>query len=219
MASLIIAKTRHKPRLMAHDSNPNQTREAKGQHNHSRRSSDTGQRPGDYPKFYNCNEKGHLSYNCPQRALFSNQASAKNRQLQQERAYQRGTINGVYCTDIVVDTGASKTLVRGDLITPDDIVDGEITIQCAHGDAVSYPLAAVKITLDGKDIITHAAVAKSPRSRTSGLGRAGANALGQANNRCWIRWHRQGRHTPEDQCGHTFHDFCDRGYSPGGLGQ
>ena len=138
-----------------------QTREARGQRNSGSRSSDHGPRPGDTPKCYNCNQKGHLSYNCPQKALFSSQMTGENRQLQQESAYRRGTINGVYCRDIVVDTGASKTLVRGDLITPDDIVDGEITIQCAHGDAVSYPLAAVKITLEGKDIITHAAVAKS----------------------------------------------------------
>ena len=61
----------------------------------------------------------------------------------------------------MVDTGASKTLVGGDLVTPDDIIDGKVTIQCAHGDTVSYPLAAVKITLDGKDIITHAAVVDS----------------------------------------------------------
>lgn len=81
--------------------------------------------------------------------------------VQQERVHHRETINGVYSKDIVVDTGAGKTLVRGDLVTPDDIIDGEVTIQCAHGDAITYPLAAVKIAVSGKEIVVHAAVAKS----------------------------------------------------------
>ena len=132
-----------------------QSRNGSGQRS---RPSEQGPRSSDGIKCYNCNERGHLSYNCPQKALFSTQSPAIR---QQERAYHQGTVNGVYCRDIVVDTGASKTLVRGDLVTPDDIIDGEVTIQCAHGDTVSYPLAAVKITLDGKDIITHAAVADS----------------------------------------------------------
>ena len=51
--------------------------------------------------------------------------------------------------------------MRDDYVTPDDIIDGEVTIQCAHGDVVTYPLAAVKITVGGKEIIVHAAVAKS----------------------------------------------------------
>ena len=151
----------------AHGSRQQQTRhseqsgESKGQHTHGGKTSERGSRTSDTVKCYTCHEKGHLSYNCPQKALFSNEAPAETRKLQQERAYRRGVINGVYCMDIVVDTGANKTLVRGDLVTPDDIIDGEVTIQCAHGDSVSYPLAAVKIKLEGKDIITHAAVAKS----------------------------------------------------------
>lgn len=57
-----------------------------------------------------------------------------------------------------MDTGASKTLVRGDFVTEDDILDGEVTTKCAHGDTLSYPLAAVRITIKGKEIITEAAV-------------------------------------------------------------
>ena len=52
-----------------------------------------------------------------------------------------------YCTDIFVDTGATQTLVRKDLVSEDDILDGEVTIRCAHGDEASYPLAAVKINI------------------------------------------------------------------------
>ena len=50
-----------------------------------------------------------------------------------------------------------KTLVCGDLVTPDNIIDGKVTMQCTHGDAISYPLAAVKIAVGGKEIIVHAA--------------------------------------------------------------
>ena len=124
------------------------------------RPSDQNSRPQDV-KCYNCNAKGHLSYNCPQKALFSSTTPAIVTNKRQERAYQRGTINGAYCKDIVVHTGASKTLVRSDLVTQDDILEGVVNIQCAHGDIVSYPLAAVKIAVEGKEIIAHAAVAQS----------------------------------------------------------
>ena len=67
----------------------------------------------------------------------------------------RGTINGIFCTDILV---ATKTLVRKQLVSNEDILDGETTIRSAQGDIVSYPLAVVKITIGGQDIITQAAV-------------------------------------------------------------
>lgn len=78
-----------------------------------------------------------------------------------KRARRRGTINGVYCADILVDTGATQMLVRKDLVTADDILDGEATIRCAHGDKASYPLAAVKINIGGKNIITTAGVSST----------------------------------------------------------
>ena len=128
----------------------------------SNRPSDQKPRNQDV-KCFNCNAKGHMSYNCPQKgAWFSNPTQRLITNRQQQRVFHHGTINGVYSQEIVVDTGAGKTLVRGDYVTPDDIIDGEVTIQCAHGDVVSYPLAAVKITVDGKDMIVHTAVSKSP---------------------------------------------------------
>ena len=76
----------------------------------------------------------------------------------QNRARRRGTVNGVYCTDILVDTGCTQTLVRKDLVADDDVLDGAVTICCAHGDTTSYPLAVVKMNIGGKDIVTTAAV-------------------------------------------------------------
>ena len=49
-------------------------------------------------------------------------------------------------------------LVRKDLVFQDDILDGEVTVQCAHG---SYPLTIVKITIGGKNVISQAGVSDS----------------------------------------------------------
>ena len=107
-------------------------------------------RPSDFrPTFlaqvkcYNCNEKGHLALNCPQEALFCSLMPAQANRQQQDHVCHHGTINGIYSQDIVVNTG---TLVHSYSVTPDDLVKGEITISCAHGGSVSYPLATVKIS-------------------------------------------------------------------------
>ena len=102
-------------------------------------------------KCYNCNERGHYTSRCPQKASYCSQPNKEA-----DRARRHGTINGVYCKDILVDTGATQTLIRRELVTDDDILDGEVTIRCAHGDTASYPVAAVKINIGGKDIITTA---------------------------------------------------------------
>lgn len=102
---------------------------------------------------YNCN---HYSSNCPKKALYCGRPEGDD-----NRARRRGTVNGVYCTDILVDTGATHTMVRKDLVAGDDMLDGEVTIRCVHGDTTSYPLAVVKINIGGKDIITTAAVSST----------------------------------------------------------
>ena len=109
---------------------------------------------------YNCNTKGHLASNCPHKALFcSLLGPAQAQAQQQERVCHQGTVNGIYTQDIVVDTGASKTLVHADFVTTADLLEGDITIACAHGDLVRYPLGAVKFTLGGREFIATAAVA------------------------------------------------------------
>ena len=68
--------------------------------------------------------------------------------------------------DIQLDTGCTRTVVRSDLVDKRKIVGGEVvTIQCAHGDIVSYPVATVEIVVDGKQITVEAAVSDTlPRS-------------------------------------------------------
>jgi hypothetical protein len=51
--------------------------------------------------------------------------------------------------------------VHRKFVTDDDVLDDTVDIKCAHGDTVSYPLAVVKITIGGKDIITTAAVSST----------------------------------------------------------
>ena len=105
---------------------------------------------------FHCNARGHYASKCPRRAMY-----CRKPEKEADRARRHGTINGVYCTDILVDTGVTQTLVRRDLGTNNDILNGEVTIRCAHGDTVSYPLAAVKINVGGQDIITTAGVSST----------------------------------------------------------
>ena len=105
---------------------------------------------------FNWNELGHYASSCTKRSMYCGQPEGGA-----DRARRHGTINGVYCADILVDTGATQTLVRKDLVTADDILNGEVTIRCAHGDTASYPLAAVKINIGGKDIIMTAGVSST----------------------------------------------------------
>ena len=108
---------------------------------------------------YNCNQRGHFSSSCPKRSLYCGRQDGGADGP--DRARRHGTVNGIYCSDILVDTGATQTLVHKKLVTDDNILDGEVTIRCVHGDTASYPLAVVKISIGGKDIITTAAVSST----------------------------------------------------------
>ena len=59
---------------------------------------------------------------------------------------------------ILLNTGCSKTLVRKELIQKKKVLEGEaVTIQCAHGDTVLYPVAKVQMSVDGKVVDVKAA--------------------------------------------------------------
>ena len=107
---------------------------------------------------FKCDEKEHLAANCLKKSLYCDQGIALPENQQSQGVHRRGTINRVYCTDILVDTGATKMLVQRELVSDEDILGGEITICCVHGDVVSFPLAAVKISLTGEDIIVQAGI-------------------------------------------------------------
>ncbi|KAL5516316.1 hypothetical protein EMCRGX_G001609 [Ephydatia muelleri] len=64
--------------------------------------------------------------------------------------------------DIVLDIGCSKTIVHHSLVPEKKLVTGEaVTIRCAHGDSVLYPLANVDLVIDGVPLTVEAAVSKS----------------------------------------------------------
>ena len=68
--------------------------------------------------------------------------------------------------DILLDTECSRTLVRSDLVDKKKLLEREaITIQCAHGDTVLYPLAQVELQVEGKLLMVEATVSDTlPRS-------------------------------------------------------
>ena len=68
-------------------------------------------------------------------------------------------MEGQEVTDILLDTGCSRTLVRRDLVNEEKMPEGEaVKIECAHGDTVLYPLAEVEMKIHGETIQVKAAV-------------------------------------------------------------
>ena len=69
------------------------------------------------------------------------------RQKRKNRPFQcKGVVEGQLVNDTALDTGCSRTLVRSDLSREKDFSGGEaVTVQCAHGDVVTYPLAMVEL--------------------------------------------------------------------------
>ena len=49
--------------------------------------------------------------------------------------------------EIVLDTGCARTMVWKKLVRPNKITERQVSIHCAHGSSVTYPLAQVKIAI------------------------------------------------------------------------
>ena len=56
-------------------------------------------------KCYNCGERGHLAMQCPDNALFCDAGSGG-------AATRNGKVEGREVTDILLDTGCSRTMVK-----------------------------------------------------------------------------------------------------------
>ena len=53
-------------------------------------------------------------------------------------------------------------MVRQDLIPEGKIIEGDaVTIRCAHGDTVLYPVAQLELEVEGLPLYVEAAVSKS----------------------------------------------------------
>ena len=81
------------------------------------------------------------------------------------RCMRSGKVEGTDVSDIVLDTGAGRTLVRSCLVPKKRLLGRNVMVECVHGERVSYPLARVEIIVDGRRYwLEAAAVKKLPMS-------------------------------------------------------
>ena len=88
------------------------------------------------------------------------------RQLVRQPFRCAGFVEGQLVDDIVLDTGCSRPLVRSDFVKKERLSsEKSVTVQCAHGDAVEYPVATVEIRVQGRKVTVEVAVSdKLPHS-------------------------------------------------------
>lgn len=117
---------------------------------------------------FNCHKKGHYSSNCPQNAMLCTERSVvsgvisglkKQQFVAQSQILRSGVVEGRRVSDILLDTGCSRTLINQELVPESKLKDGgAVAIRCAHGDTVLYPLADVTLEVEGRQIVVEAAV-------------------------------------------------------------
>ena len=79
---------------------------------------------------YNCGKHGHISMYCLEKASYLC-ADGWGRSVARV-----GLVEGVRVSDIILNTGCSRTMVRSDLVPTDKLLPGEATtVRCAHGDS------------------------------------------------------------------------------------
>lgn len=88
---------------------------------------------------YNIKEETYRLQFCKlkTKSIYCDVWSTKAEHEQSSCVYRSGTVNDRYCTDILLDTGATKTLVWRELVCNEYLFGIEITIRCAHGDVTS----------------------------------------------------------------------------------
>ena len=120
---------------------------------------------------FNCHQKGHYASNCPHRAMFcmerrmdhtGHSKVKRNLHVEKPGIAKPGVVEGTVVSNILLDTGCSRTLVRKDLVPTAKLLDGEVVaIRCAHGDTVLYPLAQVGVEIGGRLLEVEAAVSET----------------------------------------------------------
>ena len=69
---------------------------------------------------------------------------------------------GKEVSDILLDTGCSRTMVHQDLVRKGEELEGEaVMICCAHGDVSLYPIAEIDMELEGVQMQVKAAVSNT----------------------------------------------------------
>ena len=116
-------------------------------------------------KCYICGQRGHISTKCPSSAMFcklEQQPSVHQSGSKTTSVCRSGQVEGIHVDQIVLDTGCSRTMVRRDLVPENKFIEGDaVTIRCAHGDTVLYPVAQLELQVDGVPVCVEAAVFQS----------------------------------------------------------
>ena len=118
------------------------------------------QKPRSELKCFSCGQKGHIAMRCPAKALFCGRQQQAGKPFVGAvggmEVWRTGLVEGTQVADILLDTGCSRTLVRRDLVPLEKMRKGKVTIRCACGDTITYPLAEVEITVGGRQICLEA---------------------------------------------------------------
>ena len=118
-------------------------------------------------KCYNCGERGHIATTCPanltKRNMFCRGEQQQRLSVSKASSVCRsGQIGDITVDNIVLDTGCSRTMVREDLVLAEQYLEGDVvTIRCAHGDTVLYPVAKVELQVEGLPMSVEAAVSRT----------------------------------------------------------
>ena len=116
-------------------------------------------------KCYNCRQRGHISTKCPSAALFcklEQQSPVRQSGVKATSVCRSEQVEGIQVNQIVLDTGCSRTMVRRDLVPGHKLIEGDaVTIWCAHGDTVLYPVAQLELQVNGVPVCVEAAVSES----------------------------------------------------------
>ena len=110
----------------------------------------------------NCQKMRHIASKCPGK---TNLFCGEQKSAQETKTlgiYREGLIEGQKVEKILLDTGCSRTMIQRSLVPQNKFLEGQaVTIQCAHGDTVLYPLTEVDLEIDGLPIRVEAAVSDS----------------------------------------------------------
>ena len=111
-------------------------------------------RPLTEIRCYKCQKKGHFARNCTEKTY-------QFQERKRESTFTgKGEVNGKPVQRIQIDSGASRTVVNRDLVSPTDIGKETIVVTFGNGATGKYPLAFIKVKIDEEEYKVKAAVVK-----------------------------------------------------------